>query len=319
MMISETIIFWTYLVLHILCALCSLFVLYYLLFDRNLRQALHNHVIIILLIIGLLQQVTITPWMLYFYSHNREWDRSEIFCRIWSYIDWSLYIIQTFLFAWGTVEKHILIFHHQWTTTTKQRFFLHYLPLIVILLYGLIFYLIVFFFPFCENDYDSSYMICLYPCSLLDYWLGIWETMVHQLFPLSIIVLWQKYRRHQIIRWGRYRKMILQLFSISLLYLTFSFPLALIYTFNYFDVSEYFTDDIFLYAEFFSFLTYFLFPLISLLSLPEIPTKVQGILRCSRRTTAVHLIPNTLIVMENDLSDRSFSHFQLFLLHTSTD
>ena len=41
--------FWIYLIADILSVLCSLFVLYYLLFDRTLRQALNNHVIIVLI------------------------------------------------------------------------------------------------------------------------------------------------------------------------------------------------------------------------------------------------------------------------------
>lgn len=304
-MISDTFTFWTYLILLIFSVPCSLFALYYLLFDRNLRHILHNHLIITLLIIGLLQQAIIIPWVLYFYNHNRTWARSAIFCQIWTYIDWSLYVTQTFLFAWGTVERHIFIFHHQWTDNATKRVFLHYIPLIFIVLYGLIFHLIIQFFLPCENEYDNSRMACTYPCSLNYYWLGVWQTMLHQLFPLFIIVLfslglpvrvlWQKYRRNQPIQWGRYRKMIIQMFAISLLYLAFSFPLALLYAFNYFGLSQYLNEEIVSYAEFFSFFTYFIFPLISLLSLPDIRAKIRDMLRLLRWRTAIQ--PMSLTVL----------------------
>jgi hypothetical protein len=63
-MISNTVKFWSYLTILIPSIVCSLFAIYHLLSDRTLRRSLNNHVIIVLLIIGLVPQVTDYPWLL---------------------------------------------------------------------------------------------------------------------------------------------------------------------------------------------------------------------------------------------------------------
>jgi hypothetical protein len=54
--LSPTASFWIILGFEMPSILCSLLLLYYLCFDRTRRQALNNHVIIILLILGLFPQ-----------------------------------------------------------------------------------------------------------------------------------------------------------------------------------------------------------------------------------------------------------------------
>jgi hypothetical protein len=185
----------------------------------------------------LISEVTIYPWMLYFYRYNGVWERSPIFCQIWGFLDWGIYITQTILFAWATTERHILIFHDKWVSTREKRFFMHYLPPILILLYCLIFYVIVYFLPVCENIFNNSIMLCVKPCIFYDYIFSMWEMIVHQIIPAVIIivfsialfvrVLWQKHRIHQPVQWRKHRKMIIQVLSISVLYLFFFFPYAI--------------------------------------------------------------------------------------------
>ncbi|CAF0846760.1 unnamed protein product [Rotaria sp. Silwood1] len=109
--IFNTVKFWFYLVFLIPSIICSIFSLYYLLWNRTLRHALHNHAIIIFLSIGLTYEVTIYPWMLNYYYKQGLWKRTHLFCTVWIFIDWGLYYTQTTLFAWATMERHILIFH----------------------------------------------------------------------------------------------------------------------------------------------------------------------------------------------------------------
>jgi hypothetical protein len=110
-----------------------------------------------------------------------------------------------------------------------KRFFVHYLSLILLLTYCIIFYVVDSFFLYCENFFDDSYMICIA--------LYMWDAIVHQALPNLIIVvfsiallariLYQKHRIHWAIQWRKYRTMIVQLLSISILYLIFAFPLTL--------------------------------------------------------------------------------------------
>jgi hypothetical protein len=291
-MISDSIRFWFYLVFLIPSILCSLFVLYCFLFDRTLRQALNNHVIIVLLFLGLISEITNYPWMLHYYRKERIWNRSNIFCDIWSFLDWGTFILQSFLVAWATIERHILIFHDRWVLTKTKRFFVHYLPLLFVLLYCIIWYMVMFLFPPCENLFDTTDAGCAFPCLYTIYPLFMWEVMVHEIFPIVIIVvfsiallvrvLWRRHRIHQPIQWRKYRKMSVQLLSISLLYIIFSLPYMLM---NMISMCTIHTD-IFIaildYTLFLSYFIFFLFPFVCLLSLSEIRTKVKKFF-CLRR------------------------------------
>ena len=44
-----------------------------------------------------------------------------------------IYSLQVTLFAWASIERHILIFHDQWVSTQSRRLFVHYI------LYNLLF------------------------------------------------------------------------------------------------------------------------------------------------------------------------------------
>jgi hypothetical protein len=231
--------FWTYLTADILSVNCTLFVLYYLLFDRTLRHALHNHVIIVLLIIGLINELTSIPWNLYRYQFGVPLIKSRIFYLSTFFFDYEFYTTQVILFAWATIERHILVFHDQWLSTRKKRFFFHYLPIISILIYCLVYYSVITFGPFCKNTFISflsgGFII---PCVYSNKVLATWDLLVHQLLSTLIIVIFsialivrvvkQNRKMNRPILWQKHRKMIIQLLSISVVYLTFNSPWILI-------------------------------------------------------------------------------------------
>ena len=290
-MISNLAVFWSYLLFLIPSLICSLFLLYYLLFDRRLRSALHNHVIIVVLFIVLIYELTIYPWMLHYYHHQQSLlAASNLFCTIRRFLDWDLYITQSFLVSWATIERHILIFHEKWILTKKKRFFLHYFPLISIVFYCLIFHTIVFFLPPCQNSFDHVSLTCVYSCLYEIYpEFSVWQTIFHQILPVVIIivfsialiirVIWQKFRLHQAVHWRKYRKMTIQLLSIAFLYLLFYLPLSISYTILLCDVVEDIIIDFLEYSIFFSYFMILLFPFVSILSLPELQMKLLNRLR----------------------------------------
>jgi hypothetical protein len=293
-MIPNSVRFWFYLIFLIPSILCSLFVLYHFLFDRTLRQALNNHVIIVLLFLGLISEVTNYPWMLHFFRNEGTWDRSFIFCEIWSFLDWGTFILQSFLVAWATIERHILIFHDRWVSTKTKRFFVHYLPLIFLLLYCVIWYIVIYFFPPCENLFDITQVACAFPCLHTIYAFAMWEVIVHEIFPILIIVvfsiallvrvLWQRHRMHQPIQWRKYRKMSVQLLSISLIYFIFSLPYMLMNMMLLSGIHNDIFTTIFDCTAFLSYFVFFLFPFVCVLSLTELRTKMQKFF-CLRRPT----------------------------------
>ncbi|CAF2838186.1 unnamed protein product [Rotaria sp. Silwood2] len=305
--LPSTIRFWIYLVIFIPSIICSLFVLYYLLFTGTLRRALNNHTIIVLIFIGLICQLTIYPWMLYFYNNGNQWYRTLTFCSIWGFIDWGLYITQVILFAWTSIERHILIFHDRWIARKKKRFYIHYLPLILLTLYCFIFYSIVYFVPFCKKFVQYNVALCIDNCLYDNDIFFIWETIVHQILPNLIIIiasialliriLRQKHRVSQRIQWGKHRKMAIQLLSISFLYLIFSFPNTILILIYLCGLSYDIGHNVKIYAEFFSYLVILFFPFVCIFSLPELRKKITSILLL--RSTAISVYPETCTIRYN--------------------
>lgn len=291
--ILEIVQFWLYVPFLIPSFVCTLFLLYVILFDRNLRQALNNHIIIVLLITGLICEIFTYPSMLYYRIRGEVWFQSPAFCSIWGFLDLGFYYMQIMLFAWASFERHILIFHDRWLRTERRRFLLHYLPIIIIILYFCTFYGIYAFFPPCENSYDYSVAPCLRSCMYESPGYQTIETFVHNIIPSFIIIilsiallfriLQQKRRIRQPIQWRKHRKMTIQLLSISLLYLLVTCPYPLVSFLHLCGLSYDLVADFDSYAVFISYYAVLLFPFVAMSSVPEAWTKLKGILHIRRQ------------------------------------
>lgn len=88
----------------------------------------------------------------------------------------------------------------------------------------------------------------------------------------------------QLIRWRKYRKMTIQLLSISSIYMIFNSPWALILLAFQFGLSSYIEMSAVIYTKFLLYNIIFLFPFVCCLSLPELRIKVtQKLLFCRRQ------------------------------------
>jgi len=234
--------------------------------------------------------------MLYYYSHDNIWQRSVIFCLIWGFIDGAVYTLQLLLFAWATIERHILIFHDR-LLTKKKRFLVHHLPLIVIILYWFIFYTYVYFYPPCKNIFNNSQMVCVTICLFKSFPFHAFETLFNNILPSLTIVIFsvalfvrivrQKHRIQQHIHWRKYRKMTIQLLSISVLYLLITTPWAIITFLRICRLSPDIGVIFESYAVFISYYIVLLFPFVALLSLPELRIKLKRISHLQRQKRCV--------------------------------
>lgn len=278
--------FWMYLVLEVPSLICCIFVLGHFVFTRTLRQALYNHMIIVLLILNFIVQITDIPWILHFYRVDQISLSTKTFCMVWVYIDETAAITTTILFSWATIERHILIFHDRLVSTPKRIFFVHYLPIILLGLYCICFSVNVILFPPCENEFRFDLVLCGYPlCFYDDAFVGIWDILVNHMLPAMVIIiasaalfgriLYQKKRIRQPIRWKKHRKMAIQLLAISVLYLILYIPATLVEFAHFCGVPEEIGGEFILYAEFFSYYVYLLFPFVCAGSLPHLKSKIQ--------------------------------------------
>lgn len=302
--INHTIRFWTYLIFNTASLICTSLTLFFLLSDRVLRRAPHNHVVIVLLILGFIYECTDIPWIIHNSRFSEPWSASPEFYLFWVYFDYTFYSLQIALFAWATIERHILIFHEAWLSTRKKRFFIHYSPIAVISIYYVIYYALVHYLPQCENSFTDFLAGGVFiPCGFNKTFLGVWDLIVHQVIPTFIIVIFcvalllrvilQKSRMHQPIQWRKYRKMTIQLLTISTIYMVFNAPWALtIFGFQY-GLPEDIAIIVLMYTGFLFYFVIFLFPFVTLFSLPELRTKVLHIILCGREQRRIGVVSAT--------------------------
>jgi len=290
--------FWIYLIPNILSLLCSFFVLFHLLFNRALREALNNHIIILLLFIGVIYELTSVPLMLYWFRFGDTWILTLSFSHFWTFIDYLCYSTQLVGFAWASIERHILIFHSHWVSTKKKRFFVHYLPLIILMVYCFTYYFGFIVFPFCEQFILSSpFNGVPISCVLYNPIFYRYDSISNQFIPTFLIiilslglflrVIWQKSRLNRSIEWRKQRKMTIQLLSISVLYFIFMGPRTL---FQFCIFIGFGTNDImvlFYHSAFFANYIIFLFPYFCCGTMPELGKKLKKLFFCRKQRQVI--------------------------------
>ncbi len=235
--------FWTFLFFEIPSLACTIFLLFHLLINRKLRNALHNHVIIILLFLTFFIEVLDDPFYIDAYrfgGNANSFPMTAPICLMWWLMDYGFYGAITVFLAWGSIERHILVFHsNQLLGTKRQRLLIHYLPLTIVGIYIFGFYIGVIFFPPCQNTFDFTSLGCgLSPCygniDFLNTWdylgNGIVCSFIETISSIALIirVIRQQRRSRRQVNWRKHRKMAVQLLSISCLSLTIVFPQSLI-------------------------------------------------------------------------------------------
>ena len=234
---SNRLCFWFLVPFIVPSLLSSLFLLIHLLAIQTLRQSIHHHSIITILIVGSIYvSFNISNTTIYYYLDGRVWLKSSVFCSIWLFVDYGIYNTIIVLLAWASFERHILVFHHQLASTRLKRIIVHYIPLYSLLIYMTLFYIVVIFLYPCTTDWNYTWDVCGdYGCYHEKEFLSYWELYLHGIVPTILIIFYNitllirvvchKRTAHQPIVWKKYRRMAIQLLSISALYLSVNFPL----------------------------------------------------------------------------------------------
>jgi hypothetical protein len=159
---------------------------------------------------------------------------SSTFCLIWNFFALTNYAVGVWVMTWALLERHFFIFHDHLIVTFRAKILFHYIPLITSLTIPWIYYFILIFFYPCINRFSQSLLFCGWCCYannnqlVLFNWLvfGVIPTFSITLLSLSLIVrvIAQKRRVQQRINWRQHRRMVIQLISISSLYIFFGTP-----------------------------------------------------------------------------------------------
>jgi len=301
--------FWLFLISDILSFLFTCFVLFHFLFVQRLRQSINNHTTIVLLVLNIIYELTDLPLIIHYYRLDGLWQPTPIILsKFWSFFDSYIYTTQIIIFAWSTVERHILIFHDRWLAGKTKRFLFHYFPLILLLFCYLIYYTMLIFYPFCDYlNYQLLVNGVPVACIYLNSTFAPYDLIINQIIPTFIIVIsslgllirviLKKRRLRRVIEWKKQRKLIIQTLSISILYACFQFPWTL---FQFCDLIHLSVDNgrnALKYTYFFSYYVTFLFPFVLCASVPGLWKRTTRIFRAQRLNGTVvpeRLQPNEL-------------------------
>ncbi len=117
--------------------------------------------------------------------------------------------------------------------------------------------------PNCTTIWNFNFLNCGYPCYFTTNSLGQFDFIFNIAFPILMIIvanltliiriIYRKISHHQGINWKRHRKMVIQLWIISSLYMAFWLPLVIMQTIQVTVMPSFMIDQ----TETIMFLVYF--------------------------------------------------------------
>ena len=296
--IPSSVRFWLFIIPLIPSLVVTIFVLYHLLNNQALRRALNNHVIVLLLSCGLIDELTDVIFSIHFYRTNTALSSTPAFCFTWVYCSTSMMISVYLLMAWASIERHILIFHSGWLSTTRKRLFFHYLPPAICILWPLSFYFVVFFIVPCDVSLKYNVKNCgRTGCITALPRLALFDSIVNFIMPPFIIVIfsvsllirviWHKYHMRQRVEWKNYKKMAVQLLPISVIYIVLLWPIMILYALYSAGLPKDIASDYYSVGVFTNYWVIMFTPLVSAVSLPELRSKCRNIILFWRKRRVV--------------------------------
>ena len=210
----------------------SLLIFVFFLKNPRISHISHNQALFILLIVNFIQLSVTLPLNLHFYAIGTVNPATPKFCQWWIFIEFTLYSVSEYLMATISVQRHMLVFNGQMMRIQWMRLVLHHIPLVLCLIYPTTFYLsAIIFYPCDGSQYNYRSNLCGFvPCYLrYNAVLGTYDWTVNNGVPmvinavanilLIVRVIEQKRHQNRAITWKQQRRMTLQLFCISSLYL----------------------------------------------------------------------------------------------------
>ena len=220
------------LILEIPALLLSLLIFYFFLRNQPILQVPQNCALFILLVVNFIQLSVVLPFSIHFYALDFVRPAVPIYCMSWTFLAYSVYAISEYLMATISVQRHMLVFHSHLLRIRRMRILLHHSPLIFFLIYPTAFYIYaIFIYPCDGTQWDYTSTVCGFAnCHLvLNKVLGTFDWIVNNGLPilinalanalLIVRVIRQKRQQQRPVTWKQQRRMTVQLFCISSLYI----------------------------------------------------------------------------------------------------
>jgi len=283
--LAQIIKFWLILFGEIFSMPCYLLLIYYFLANRTIRQALYNHVIISSLFIDFTIVSVDLSCHLGFLRLGYIIPSIPATCLIWQLVDYGFWYGDLFLKSWAAIERHIFIFHQNLLNTVTKRLFIHYFPLIFVTFYTPIVYIYLIFFYPAEHTYIYTILMCSGPYYYngISAWLIWYESLFHYVIPIFVLIIFsnslflrvilQKRRLRIAHGWRQYRKMTIQLFFVSIIYL-FDLPYIIVTIVRWSGLPDFGTDLQGPYFYYVNYIPIVLFPFAILATYPKLLQQV---------------------------------------------
>ena len=140
----------------------------------------------------------------------------------------------------------------------------------------------------CENMYAYTSDWCHYPCFYQNDPLALYDTVANSIIPTPIITIFsiglvirvikQKQTLHRHFEWRKYRKMIIQLLSITGMFLLFNLPMTCLVLAHACGLPSDSTGQFEFYAYYLYHFVSHLMPFVCLSSLPEIRKRIKQLM-----------------------------------------
>ena len=268
------------LVLQCLSLPAYLHVFYQFRQKRQLRESLFHHVILLLLIVSFLFLTIALPFTQAYLYTSRAYPGNNTFCSLWNWIHYSLNMVNLFLMAFASIERNWLIFHPLLTRSNRGRVLLHYAPLLFCLAYPPAFYFGGIFLHQCPPFYDYTQLLCVWPCyfnsirwSIIDVYFN--NLTISFCIPTFCSIIYirvfmqKRVMQQQAFQWRRDKKMILQLWAVSSLYMAVWIPLQLLSVINTYVDPNFLLQAQIDYLFLLPYMIHFFYPFIVMLTHPK--------------------------------------------------
>lgn len=287
--------------LQILALLFSLVIFLFFIKHRAPLKAAQNHGLLLLLTVNFIQLLFNMPLILHFYELGHVHPSTSLYCTWWTFFEYTIYAVGAYLLAVISLQRHMFIFNQHFLRTTWMRILLHYFPLLFSIIYPTVFYLYaIVLYPCDNNPWDYTKKLCGYGnCYLLfDKFLGTFDLLVNNSLPVVIDVVtnivlilrvfMRKNRARQSVRGSQQRRMMIQLFFLSTLYIICWSPFLTVLFVNILQDPTFMNEIQMDYFSDLVYMVYLLFPWLCLGFFPELRKWLTRLLiHRQRRNTIV--------------------------------